>query len=139
MENVEDQIMDIVTWYNQLPSDYMDLNQLMYSRTQLATYQVFFAIETANARRDWKTKKSKYEIVKNQKRIQYEAKFGVMNKADYSARANSESELSNFTNAENDFYAKEYILFAVKEILSDMNQRIAHLREEERQSRYFGE
>lgn len=139
MENVEDQIMDIVGWYNKLPPDYMDLNELMYSRTQLATYQVYFAAETASARREWKTKKSRYEIVKNQKRIQYEAKFKVMNKADYSARANSENELNNFTSAENDFYSKEYILFAVKDILADMNQRIAHLREEERQSRYFGE
>ena len=133
-ETVLDIILDIVKDYNLLTPDYSNISDLMYSRKQLATYLVTFSIEVSNARKNWKEKESDYEIEKNQLRLKYIEKGTT--KADWTSRANTEDQLKESVRAESLFYDADYVLKSVKEVLSEMNQRISYLKSENDQNRF---
>ncbi len=129
-------IIEIVEWYQNVPADFTDLNTLIHNRRKLATYHVTLATMVSKARKEWRNLEADYEAKKNQKRMQFEAKGAQ--KADWAARANLETELKKTVDAENNFYDLDYLYKAMIQVLSEMNQSIAILREEEKQSKYFG-
>lgn len=135
MESVSDIVIDIVNSYRELPQDFADINEIMYYRKQLATYSVTLSTEIGVARKEWKIAEALYETSKNQKRLSYE-RFGTT-KADWRARANMEDEFKDLNTKETIFWNLDYIFRAVREVLSEMNQRISYLREEQKQSRYY--
>lgn len=56
-------------------------------------------------------------------------------KADWISRANTEEELKSLVELEGDFYQLDYLFKGVKEVLSEMNQRISYLKSEQNQNR----
>jgi hypothetical protein len=132
MESVADQMVDIVEWYRKLPEDFTDINELMYARKQLSTLDVTLASEIGKARKNWKYAAKTYELAKNQKRIKFEAKGST--KADWYARANTAEELELATEWESVFWSLDYLFRSIREVLSEMNQRISHLKEERKQN-----
>jgi hypothetical protein len=137
MESVKDEMLDIVGWYKNLPDDYIDINQLMYGRKQLATYSVTLGTEASRARGKWKLYAMQLEVIKNQKRLQNEVKGMGLTKADWTARGNVVKELELATKWEVHFYDLEYVLRTVREVLGEMNQRISYLRAEQQQEEKF--
>jgi len=131
---VVDQILDIITWYRGVPSDYTDINELMHSRKELATLSVTLATEAAKARSDWKRKESRYDLEKCTKRIRFE-NHGTT-KADWYARVNTKAEQEAYIEAENKYYELDYFLRSIREVLSEINQRVAALRAEIENSKY---
>ena len=136
METVFDIVIDIVSSYRELPSDYIDINELMFHRKQLSTYAVTMGTEIGIARREWKVAEAKLELAKNEHRISYE-RLGTT-KADWYAKVNTEELLNDMTEKEALYWKLDYVFKAVREVLSEMNQRISYLREEEKQTKYFG-
>ena len=137
MKSVENDIIRIINWYRSLPADYIDINKLMFERKNLSTYGVIFATEVARCRKKWKENDLKYEVKKNQLRIEYSTKYGTT-KADWIARGNCEQQLIDVIDAESEFYAKNYLFKAYRDVLLDMNQRIAHIRDEYKQNMFYG-
>lgn len=135
MERVSDIVIDIIRSYRELPDDFCDINEIMYTRKQLATYCVTLAVETGKCRKSWKLKEAVYESRKNQKRIEFE-KMGTT-KADWSARANVETEYNESVSFESEYWSLDYLLKSVREVLSEMNQRVSYLRKEEEDEKYF--
>lgn len=136
MESVETIIIDIINNYKDLSPDYSDINELIYTRKQLATYCVTFSTEVSKARKDWKKSVARYEIEKNQKRIKFISNGTT--KADYMARANTEQELELCVENECKFFDLDYIFRASKDVLSEMNQHISYLRSEQEQEKFNG-
>lgn len=136
MESVVDIVIDIVGSYRDLPQDCVDINEMMYYRKQLSTYAVTMGTEIGVARREWKVAEAKLEIAKNEHRISYE-RLGTT-KADWYAKVNTEELLNDMTEKEAVYWKFDYVFKAVREVLSEMNQRISYLREEEKQTKYFG-
>lgn len=132
-----DEINAIVDTYNGYPEDYSNINEIMYLRKKLSTYLVSFAVEVGNARKEWKTAEMRHEIIKNELRIKNQS-LGTT-KADWYAKVNSESENEESILTESVYWQLHYIFNSVREVLSEMNQRISYLREEEKQSKYFDE
>lgn len=133
--SVLNDIVAIVEWHRGLPSDFSNLNLMIHKRRQLTGYNFTLATEVRDARTDWRNAFATYEAVKNQKRVLNESKGTT--KADWIARANTEEELRDWVDKENYFKGLEYVHGAVKETLSEMNQTIAHLRDEMKQEKFF--
>jgi len=127
-------VLGILKDYQDLEYDSLDIQGIMHMRKQLSTHGVFLSSELALARKDWKQKEANYEILKNQKRVKLLDKGTT--KANWIARANLEAELNESVEAESLYYEFYNILQFLKEVLSEMNQRIAILREEYKQSTY---
>lgn len=136
MEGTYNDIADIIEWYRELPSDYNDIEEVIYKRKLLATYSFRFAVEVGDARKDWKSAEARYESIKNQKRISFSTKHGTT-KGDWLARGNCEEELNLSNNFESIFWKMHYIFGATKEVLGEMNQRISYLRDEEKQEKFY--
>jgi uncharacterized protein Veg len=137
MESVKEQILAIVGEYRELPADYIDVNDLMYKRKLLATYGANFSVETGQARADWKRATFRYDITRNQKQIVFYQKQSNLGKADMYAKANTEELYEKSVEAENKYFELDYIFKALRETLGELNQRIAYLRDELKQERFF--
>lgn len=125
---VQDEIISIVVWYRDLPSDYLGVNELMHKRQQLAGFQVEFATELGLARKIWSLSKAVYEKTKMQLRVKYKAQ-GTGN-AEAISRANSIKEFEAQQEAEGEYYKLYYTYKSHEEVLSAMSQQIATLRED---------
>lgn len=136
METVFDVVIDIVESYKAFPQDFVDINELMYHRKQLSTYSVTMATEIGDVRKEMVRAESKYEIAKNEKKISY-SKMGTT-KAEWYARVNTEELLNDWKEKESLYWKLDYVFRAVKEVLSEMNQRISYLKDEEKQTRFHG-
>lgn len=134
MSNAADQILDVITTYREIPSDSIDLNELMHVRKTLAVYSVTLATDVAQARSDWKRKDLTYDMEKCTKRIRFE-NHGTT-KADWYARVNTKAQQEEAINAENKFYELDYLLRAVRDVMAEINQRVAFLRNELDNSKY---
>lgn len=132
-----DKIIEIVTSYKELPSDYLDIDDLLHRRKLLSGELVLFGTNVGDAKLDWKKAVSQYEAKKNQMRVEY--KDQGTTKADWIARSNCEEELEAIGVYESLYYKYDYVFKAVKEVLSEMNQRISYLKSEKKQSIYHGE
>lgn len=137
MESVKEQILSIVGEYRKLPADYIDINDLMYKRKLLATYGTNLSVEVGKARAKWKRATFKYDVTRNQKQIVFYKKQSNLGKADMYAKANTEEMYEASVEAENTYYELDYIFKALRETLGELNQRIAYLREELKQERFF--
>ena len=129
MTNLE-QINEIVYWWLELPSDYKDLNELLYARQRLSGHLFLFAQELAQYRRDWSGSQAKIEKVKNQSRVKFMATDSSAQKADYKARANMAADYEQDKINEALYFGTKHVYDSVEQVLESMNQRIAHLREE---------
>lgn len=137
MNKTKEKILEIIREYRELAPDYTDINELMYKRKLLSTYGANLAVEVGKARANWKLKNLKYEVNKNQKHIIFYQKQGNLGKAEIYAKANTEDLQKESVKAENIYYELDYIFKALRETLGDLNQRIAHLREELKQDRFY--
>lgn len=136
MESKE-QILDIVAWYRDLPADYIDVNELMFARKNLAAYGATFSVEVGKARAEWKRATFRYEVTRNQKQIVFYTKQNNLGKADIYAKANTEELYEKSVEAENTYFELDYIFKALREVLGELNQRISYLREELKQDRFY--
>lgn len=132
-----DEILEIIATYRELPADYVDIANLMYMRKKLATLGVNLGVEVGVARANWKTAQGKYEITRTQKQIGFYGKQKNLEKSKMYAKANTEEFLDKATEAENDFYSLDYAFRALKEVLSELNQRISYLRDEYKQEQFY--
>lgn len=137
MQSVKNEILRIVGEYRKLPADYIDVNDLMYKRKLLATYGTNLSVEVGEARAKWKRATFKYDVTRNQKQIVFYKKQSNLGKADMYAKANTEELYEKSVEAENTYYELDYIFKALRETLGELNQRIAYLREELKQERFF--
>jgi len=130
-----ERIGEVIEWYKVLPEDYLDINAIMFKRKELATLLYYMAVEVGDARRAWKISSGQYEMEKNRWRRKMEYKGTT--KADWYARANCKDQLDSSIENESVYYSMYYVLTSMKEVLSEMNQRVAHLREEMKNSNYL--
>ena len=135
--NIEEEIVEIVLWYKSLGVGYNAISELINKRKKLTALRVTLAGEIGLARGKWRNAKVIYEIEKNQKRVIFYKQLKSTTKADWTSRANTEQELLEVTKLENIYYSMNYILETTKEVLSAMNQEIAILRAEKKQSDFF--
>ena len=126
--SVEEEIVEIVTWYMFLPADYLGINDLIYNRQKLVGYQVKYTTELGLARKIWSLSKAVYEKVKMQLRVKYKQE-GTSN-SDAISRANSVQEFMAQQEAEAAYYKLYYFQKSIQEVLSAMSQQIAYLRVE---------
>lgn len=136
-ETVEEQIMFIIGWYNALPSDFLGISEIMHERKQLSTLGATLAVEMGTARKNWKMAEFKLKQLVAQKKLTLTQKM-PLSKAENYIKANPFDEDEKATKWEIVFYQKEYIFKAMKEVLSEMNQRISYLKDEQKQDRFYG-
>ena len=128
MPEIQEEIVEIVMWYRDLPPDYLGINDLIHNRQKLVGYQVEFATELGISRKIWSVSKAIYEKTKLQLRVKYKNE-GTGN-ADAISRANSTTEYTQQQEAEGDYYKMYFFLKSIQEVLTAMSQQIAYLREE---------
>ena len=126
-------ITNTVDWYKSIPADFIDVNMLLHKRKMLASEMFELSVEAGKARKDWKDAERNYSVKRNQYCKKWESK-GVT-KADVYAKANTEEEHYEMNQSESIFYSIDYVIRAVKEVLADMNQKIAWLRQERENSK----
>ena len=126
------EIREIITWYQNIQPDYLNVNELMHKRQKLAAASYFFATSVGEASKAWGESVAMCEIKKNKLRVE----FGSNQKADYQARANNGDLFTTEKRAESLHWAMKEELAAIKEVLASMNQHIAYLRDELAFQRY---
>ena len=126
-------ITSIVSWYKSIPADFIDLNMVLHKRKMLATEMFELSVEAGKARGEWKRKEREYSVKRTQLCKKWESKGTT--KADWYAKANTEDEHIEMNQAEEIFYSIDYIVKSVREVLADMNQKIAYLRQEKENSK----
>lgn len=134
---IREEILNVVRWYKQLSPDYNDITNIMYARKKLAAYGVGLGVSVAKARGEWKLATTRYEVFRTQKQIQFYGKHKNLEKSKMYAKANTEEFLKKSIEAENNYYDLEYLFRSMKEVLSEMNQRISYLRDEYKQEQFY--
>lgn len=130
--NTINEIQNIVEWFRELPSDYTGINELMHQRQRLTGFYALLSAQVGESRAVWAKSKAIYEKKKLQLRVGYLSKGTT--KAETISRANSIPELEAQQSAEGLYYEFYFLLKGTEEVLSAMNQQIAHLREELKKS-----
>lgn len=138
MDNLLKEIGDLVEWYGSLPADFVDFKMIMYKRKQLSTKFFKMTKEQGIARYEWKKAEANLEAQKNIKRSNYSEKNN-MQRADWLARANVAKEIKAEAEAGSLYYKMRELNDSIREVLSDMSQTIATLRDEEKENRFFKE
>ena len=64
------EVTKIVEWYKELTKDYSNIEDLMYARKKLSTYQFLMSVELGNLRQAWKECEVGTEIVRRQKAVE---------------------------------------------------------------------
>lgn len=128
MQSCKEEMDIIIGWYKGLPSDYLGINDLMYSRQKLVALQCVHATELGDEKKIFALSKAVYEKKKMLLRQKYRAENVPY--ADEVSRSNSLAEYEQMQIADGNYYKKYYEHKSHEEILSSMTQQIAYLREE---------
>lgn len=137
MEVNKDAIIDLILWYRDLPKDYNSIIDIMDCRKDLSTYTVLLGVDIGKKKKQVKLLDSAVSRKENQKKIEYIAKSYSFSKMDVLIKGNPMQERKERDILEAELYELEYIFKSVREVLSEMNQRIAFLREELKQNNFF--
>ena len=123
--------------YKEIPQDYNGINELIEIRKNISTVVFSLSISLGKIRRNLKdseltlenkkVREKLAEINKGTKAITYNVQISVK----------FEQETKTVQNLESDFYEVEYMIRYVKEVLSELNQRISILKSELKQDTFF--
>lgn len=137
--SVLNEVLAIIKEYREFNADYIDIENLMYMRKQLATYGANLAVEVGELRAAWKRAELKSQVTRTQKQIGFNQKGHSITKSETLAKANTEELQSAAIEAENEYFKLDYIFRALREILGELNQRIAYVRDEIKQSQFYND
>jgi len=134
-DEITEEITKIISWYNGLPIDYSNINELMYARIKLVTYASNFVVELGNARYNWKMAEANYEKKRREAMNVYISANNPISKAVELAKYNCINELK--TEKENDgiYHQLRYIYDNICSVVDTMNQHISNLKREESQQK----
>jgi len=136
---IQEQILELVGTYRKFPTDSNDITGLITLRRVLAGLNVLLGDAVGKARREWKKAVIEGEIEKAQKQIFFYGKHSNMEKAKMYAKANIKEFYDRATKAEGDFNELDYLFRSLREVLSELNQRISYLRDEKKQEQFYND
>jgi len=124
-----DKVIRIVNWWENLPSDFTGLNDVMHARQVLSAYLFGIATDLALARKSWGKSQSMLESKKSQLKVKFSAKVSST-QAETQAKANTAKYFEMEKDFEAIYFGMKHQYDAIIQILEAMAQRIAILRRE---------
>ncbi len=135
MSNSLDRATNIVEWYKGLGRDSTAITEISYNHKQMRVYIFDVTKEMVRAKTKFKEAEANLEIKKNQFRVDFSYKGTT--KADWQARANVEDEIKKVVEMEAIYDSYYNILFAMKGICEEMRERIALLKDEYNEEKFY--
>lgn len=130
-----DEIGKIVTWYKNLKKDYSNIEDLMYARKKLCTYQYQLAVELGTARQQWKECEVSTEVLKRKTLTDYLKEGMPFTKAVEFSKNECVLMFEAEKIADAYYNTFKFIMDASQEVSATMMQHIALLRKEQESSR----
>ncbi len=123
-------IIKVVSWYNELPKDYSNIEELLYVRKQLCTNLFAVAIELTKTRQEWKKHAYEVERIKRQSMQSYLEEGVPVSKAEAYAKAEALEALEQETMIESAYMTLKILVDNAVEVNTTMMQHVSNLKEE---------
>lgn len=134
-ESLDNNIYDIIEWWNNLPSDFNDVKTLFEKRRRLAAHHVFMAKYWSDKNKEYnaaystrKMKEAKEMVARLDMIDNTTEKYTTLGKSEAKALIHVEEEFFNAYELKGIIEGVKTIMDAVKIALQAMNQEIAELR-----------
>ena len=125
-----DEVTKIVKWYKELPKDYSNIEDLIYSRQKLSTYQFLMAVELGKLRQTWKEAEVGTEIIRRQKAVECIEEGMPMTKVQELSKAESLLMLEAEKIADVYYHNLRFMIEQTQEVNNSIMQHISHLKTE---------
>jgi hypothetical protein len=125
-----EEVTKIVEWYKELPKDYGNIEDLIYARQKLSTYQFLMAVELGKLRQVWKEAEVGTEIVRRQKAVECIAENMPMTKVQELSKAEALLMLEAEKIADVSYHNMKFMIDQTAEVNNSMMQHISHLKTE---------
>ena len=122
------EVTKVVEWYKELPKDYTNIEDIMYARKKLSTYQYLLSVELGNLRQSWKECEVETEIVRRGKAVEGLAMTKVQEISQAEALLMLEAEKI----ADAMYHRVKFIISATQEVNNSMMQHVSQLKIEQK-------
>lgn len=130
MTEYTEEVTKIVLWYKNLPKDYANIEDLIYARQRLSTYQYLMAVDLGKARKTWKEAEVGTEIVRRQKAVECINEGLAMTKVQELSKAEALLMYEAEKIADVFYNNLRFMIDQTKEVNSSIMQHISHLKTE---------
>ena len=126
------EVTKVVEWYKELPKDYTNIEDIMYARKKLSTYQYLLSVELGNLRQSWKECEVETEIVRRGKAVECINEGLAMTKVQEISRAEALLMLEAEKIADAMYHRVKFIISASQDVNNSMMQHISQLKIEQK-------
>ena len=132
MNELTDNVTEVVEWYKKLPKDYSNIEDLMYARKKLSTYQFTMAVELGKLRQNWKECEVATEIIRRQKAVECIEEGLAMTKVVEISKAEALLMFEAEKNADAEYHSMKFLIYATQEVNNTMMQHVSQLKIEQK-------
>ena len=130
--NIYESVTEIVSWYKDLPKDYSNINDLIYARQKLSTYQFYMAVDLGDLREDWKQKEVETEIVRRKKSVECIMDSLAMTKVQEISKHEALEKYQIEKEADANYHKVKFIIESTQEVNNTIMQHISQLKLEQK-------
>tara|TARA_R110002126_G_scaffold93089_2_gene220721 strand:+ start:3932 stop:4351 length:420 start_codon:yes stop_codon:yes gene_type:complete len=127
-----EEVTKVAQWYKDLPKDYSNIQDLMYARKKLSTYQYFMSVELGNLRQSWKECEVGTEIVRREKAVECIVEGMPMTKVQEISKCEALLMFEAEKIADSMYHRMKFTIHATEEINNTMMQHVSQLKIEQK-------
>ena len=132
MIKVIEEITKIVEWYGNLPKDFTNITDLMYSRQKLSAYQFALSVELGTLRQEWKQCEAQTEFVRRNKAVEGVNEGLPMSKVVELSKASALECLKLEKTADGMYNRIKFIIESTESVNQSITQHISILKIEQK-------